>query len=167
MDLLIVRHAIAGDRDEWAKTGRPDAERPLTDEGRARMRENAQALAGLVPKLELLATSPFARAAETAEILRDAFGKLDVVDAPVLAHGKSPAEVCAWLATRPESRLAIVGHEPDLGWLVGWLVLGDRDAALPLKKGGACLVRIDGALAPGGAELKWFLPPKVLRQLVD
>lgn len=165
MDLLVIRHAIAGDRDEWAKTGRPDHERPLTDEGRARMRENARALVSLAPKLDLLATSPFTRAAETAAIVHEAYAGVEVVDAPVLAHGKSPAEVCAWLAKRPESRVAVVGHEPDLGQLVGWLVLGDADAGIPLKKGGACLLRVTGAPTAGAAEMKWLLPPKILRRL--
>jgi len=68
MDLLVIRHAIAGDRAEWAKTGRPDQERPITNEGRERMAVNAQALRRLVPELDLLATSPFVRAVETADV---------------------------------------------------------------------------------------------------
>jgi phosphohistidine phosphatase len=165
MDLLVIRHAIAGDREEWAKTGRPDGERPLTEEGLERMRRHARALQRLVPKLDLLATSPLARAVQTAEVVRAAYDDLDVVDAPPLAHGGALDEVRAWLAARPESRIAIVGHEPDLGQLVGWFLLGDPRAGIALKKGGACLLRFAGLPEPGAAELKWFLPPKVLRRL--
>lgn len=167
MDLLVIRHAIAGDRDEWAKTGRPDHERPITDEGRERMRENARAIRRLVPKLDLLATSPFVRAVETAEVVAEAYDEIGIMDAPVLAHGKSPDEVCAWLATRPEERIAVVGHEPDLGQLVSWLVFGGVTAGIGLKKGGASLVRSDGAFARGTGELKWLLPPKVLRRVAS
>lgn len=167
MDLLVIRHAIAGDRAEWAKTGRPDGERPLTDEGRERMREIGRALQRLVPKLDLLATSPLVRAVQTAEIVNEAYDDLDVVDAPPLGHGGALDEVRAWLATRTESRIAIVGHEPDLGQLVSWFLLGDPSGGITLKKGGACLLRFAGPLDPGTAELRWFLPPKVLRQLAS
>jgi phosphohistidine phosphatase len=167
MDLLVIRHAIADDREEWAKTGRPDRERPITQEGRERMQDNARALQRLVPKLDLLATSPFTRAVQTAEVVSEAYGDLAIVDAPPLAHGGALDEVRAWLAARPESRIAIVGHEPDLGELVSWFLLGQPGAGFALKKGGACLLRFAGPPEPGAAELKWSLPPKILRRLAS
>jgi len=163
MDLLIVRHAIAGDRDEWAQTGRPDGERPLTPEGRKRMRENARGIRALVPRLDLLATSPFTRAAQTAEILVEEYGDLTVLDLPALAHGGTPDEIRDWLAHRTEGRIALVGHEPDLGTLIGWFVAGPSGAVVPLKKGGAALLEFPDAPAPGQAELRWLAPPKLLR----
>jgi phosphohistidine phosphatase len=166
MDLLIVRHAIAGVRDEWAQTGRPDGERPLTPEGRKRMRENARGIHALVPRLDLLVTSPFTRAAQTAEILVEEYGDLTVVDLPALAHGGAPQEIQSWLAHRTEGRIALVGHEPDLGTLVGWFVAGHSGPVLPLKKGGAALLEFGGAPEPGQATLRWLAPPKVLR-LID
>jgi phosphohistidine phosphatase len=166
MDLLIVRHAIAGDREEWAQTGRPDGERPLTPEGRKRMRENARGIRALVPRLDLLATSPFTRAAQTAEILVEEYGDLTVTDLPALAHGGTPGEIGDWLERRTEERIALVGHEPDLGTLIGWFVAGPSGAVMPLKKGGAALLAFEGTPAPGQATLRWLAPPKVLR-LVD
>lgn len=165
MDLLVIRHAIAGDREEWARTGRPDHERPITDEGRERMRENARALRRLVPALDLLATSPFVRAVETAEVVAAAFDDIGITDAPVLAHGRSPQEVGGWLAARAEQHIAIVGHEPDLGQLVSWLVCGTVTAGIGLKKGGAALVRFAGTLERGSGELRWLAPPKLLRRM--
>jgi phosphohistidine phosphatase len=167
MDLLVIRHAIAGDRAEWAKTGRPDEERPLTPEGRERMGEVARGLQRLVPRLDLLATSPFVRAVETADVVAAAYGDLEIVDAPPLAHGRDPEEVRDWLAARPEQRIGIVGHEPDLGQLVSWFVFGSPSAGIGLKKGGACLLEFAGAPARGAAELRWLLPPKILRQVAS
>jgi len=165
MDLLVIRHAIAGDRAEWAKTGRPDHERPITDEGRQRMAVNAGALRRLVPELDLLATSPFVRAVETADVVAEAYEDLVIVDAPPLAHGGSPEEVRAWIAGRPEQRIGVVGHEPDLGQLISWFVFGSPSAGIALKKGGACLLRFGGPPQRGAAELRWLLPPKVLRRM--
>jgi phosphohistidine phosphatase len=167
MDLLVIRHAIAGDRAEWAKTGRPDHERPITPEGRERMQQIARALQRLVPNLDLLATSPFVRAVETADVVAEAYEKLEIVDAPPLAPGGTPDEVQAWLAARPEQRIAIVGHEPDLGQLVSWFVLGSPSAGIGLKKGGACLLGFAGAPERATAELKWLLPPKLLRRVAS
>jgi phosphohistidine phosphatase len=167
MDLLVIRHAIAGDREEWARTGRPDNERPITDEGRTAMQENARALRALVPKLEVLATSPYVRAVETAEVVREAFGEIEVVHATSLAHGGAPEAVSAWLAGRSEARIGIVGHEPDLGQLASWFLSGTVNGGLSLKKGGACLLRFHSRPAQGAAELKWLLPPKILRRLVS
>jgi phosphohistidine phosphatase len=167
MDLLVIRHAIAGDRAEWAKTGRPDHERPLTPEGRERMQEIARGLRRLVPELDLLATSPFVRAVETADVVAEAYEGLEIVDAPPLAHGGTPDDVRAWLAARPEQRIAVVGHEPDLGELASWFVFGSPSAGIGLKKGGACLLRFAGPPQRGAAELKWLLPPKVLRRVAS
>jgi phosphohistidine phosphatase len=163
MDLLIVRHAIAGDRDAWAQSGRPDGERPLTPEGRKRMRENARGIRALVPRLDLLATSPYARAAQTAELLLEEYGEITTVDLPALAHGGAPDEIRAWLAQRAEERIALVGHEPDLGILIGWFATGAAGAPIPLRKGGAALLRFTDTPGPGTGGLRWLAPPKVLR----
>lgn len=167
MDLLVIRHAIAGDRAEWARTGRPDHERPVTADGEKRMRENARALLELVPDLELIATSPFTRAAQTAAIVHEVFERTEVVDLPALAHGGEPGEIGRWLAGRTEDCIAVVGHEPDLGSLVSWFMTGSPAPVVGLKKGGAALLRFDGAPEPGGGDLRWLLPPRVLRRLAS
>ena len=58
MRLLIIRHAIAEDRDVWAETGKSDDARPLTDDGARKMTRVAGGLVGAVPKLLAVATSP-------------------------------------------------------------------------------------------------------------
>jgi phosphohistidine phosphatase len=166
VDLLVIRHAIAGDRREWGQSGKPDEERPVTTEGRAKMRAAARGLAVAIPTIDVLATSPYARARQTADILHAQYGGSEPVEAAVLAHGGSPPEVLAWI-TRHQDRgvVAIVGHEPDLGELIGWLLSGESAAPVPLKKGGACLLRFDAAPAVGAATLVWLLTPKLLRRL--
>lgn len=167
MDLLVIRHAIAGDRDEWAQTGKSDHDRPVTDEGRDRMRETARGLRAVFPKLELIATSPLKRAVQTAAIVAEAFDDLKVVELEALSPGLPPEDAVRWLAGRRESRIAVVGHEPSLGILVGWLMREEAESFVSLKKGGACLLRLPSTPAPGTADLKWLLPPKLLRQLGD
>lgn len=166
MQLLVVRHALAGERADWAATGRPDEERPVTSRGRSRMKRNAAGIARLFPKLDLIATSPLVRAAQTAEILAHAYPKAATTTVAALASGGSRNEVVSWLASRPrDERISIVGHEPDLGELVAWLVTGRVAPSLPMRKGGACLLEIDGAPGRAAAELKWFATPSLLRAM--
>jgi phosphohistidine phosphatase len=165
MRLVIIRHAIAGDRDAFAESGRPDAERPVTAEGRKKMRANARGLRAIVPELEILATSPYTRARETAEIVADVYDGLAVTEVPALAHGGSRDGLLEWLSARQAEHVALVGHEPDLGGLIGWLVTGGGPPFVTLRKGGACLLVCEGPLGPGLAELSWVLTPKLLRLL--
>ena len=60
-------------------------------------------------------------------------------------------------------RLALGGHEPDLGELTARL-LGAR-GGVEFKKGGVCLIEVDGATPGGPGTLRWMLPPKALRGL--
>ncbi|HET7039063.1 MAG TPA: histidine phosphatase family protein [Gemmatimonadales bacterium] len=167
MRLLVIRHAIAGDRDVFAQeTGRPDSERPITAEGRKKMREGAAGLRGVASDLAVLGSSPYVRARQTADIVAEAFDGLTVTDVPALASGGSRDGLIAWLNQQHAACVGLVGHEPDLGLLIGWLVTGD-DAApfVNLKKGGACLLELGGPAGPASAELLWVLTPKLLRRL--
>lgn len=165
MKLLVIRHAIAADREEWAQTGEDDRLRPLTGKGRKRMRAGARGLRRLVPSLDLLATSPLVRAVQTAEILRDSYGSLQTVVLDALAPDQKPDELLRWLQARPaDSTLAIVGHEPHLSELIGWLLTGSEATLLRFKKGAACLLEFGGAPQRGGAVLQWALTPAQLRR---
>ena len=42
MKLLLIRHAIAEEREDFARTGKDDRLRPLTDEGRKKMKQAAR-----------------------------------------------------------------------------------------------------------------------------
>ncbi|MGE5142020.1 MAG: SixA phosphatase family protein, partial [Acidobacteriota bacterium] len=125
--LLVVRHAIAEDAAEWARAHPDDAGRPLTPEGKKKMKRVADALRALVPDIQHLATSPLTRAVQTAEILAAAYDGLDPVVVPVLAPAQSAADVTRWLAgERRHETVAIVGHEPGLSRVVSWLLAGSE-----------------------------------------
>ena len=79
MDVLFVRHAPAGDKAACAKAGKPDSERPLTAEGRRQMKKGAAGLRRILATVDMIATSPLARAIETGRILRKAYGKVTMI----------------------------------------------------------------------------------------
>lgn len=71
MQLLIIRHAVAVDRDDF--TGDDDDLRPLTADGRRKMRRIATGLHRITARPDLLVTSPLVRARQTADIVGEAY----------------------------------------------------------------------------------------------
>ncbi|MGC9456131.1 MAG: phosphohistidine phosphatase SixA [Halothiobacillaceae bacterium] len=168
MDLLIIRHAPAEDREEFAKTGLPDAERPLTERGINRMKAAGRGLTTLALPVERMVCSPLLRARQTAEILTTALELKGYDVNESLAPGVGPATVTRWLSKEPEVEcLALIGHEPDLGELTSHLLCGGSGAQIRFKKGGALMLRFDQHVEAGKGRLIWSLPPAVLRSLAD
>lgn len=166
MQLLIIRHAIAEDRVEHAKRGRNDDERPLTAKGVERMRQGAAGLQRLVPRVDVLATSPLRRAQQTAAIVQDALDAPKPMMRDELAPEGAPAALADWLGfLPPDGIVAIVGHEPHLSELIGWFTTGEPRSTVELKKGSACLLEIAGTPQAGSAVLRWLLTPRQLRLL--
>ena len=166
MRLLVVRHAIAEDREGFARSHKDDADRPLTSEGRNKMERAALGLKALIPELNVLAASPYKRAFDTAEIIASAYGDLTVERVPELTPGAGVDRVVAWLTGRhARGSVAVVGHEPDLSRLVCTLLAATNGPFLELRKGAACLLEFPGPVGRGAATLDWFVGPKHLRLL--
>src|SRR4029079_3965273 len=116
MKLLVIRHAIAMDREEFADTGEKDDRRPLTNYGAKRMRKNAKGLRTLVDGIDRFATSPLTRAIETAEIVSGGFSIHQAELCAALVPGMALEEFEEWAREETDADvLAIVGHEPHLG----------------------------------------------------
>lgn len=163
MDLLVIRHAIAMERDDYAALSDDDDTRPLTEVGAKKMRRVAQGLRQVVERIDLLASSPLTRALETAHIVADAYGMPvgRVVDA--LRPENSSESVLEWTHEEAHGSVcALVGHEPNLGQLVTWLMTGLDAPRVTLKKGGACLLGFDGRIEAGAGTLRWLMTPSQL-----
>lgn len=166
MKLLVIRHAIAEDREEFARTGQDDELRPLTAEGRRMMKQGARGLRELVKTVDVLATSPLVRAAKTAQIVAAAYGGPRAQDVEQLKPEAPPESLLKWLGKHADaSVVAVVGHEPHLGTFVSWLLTGRQRSFVELKKGGACLLELDVAMKQGRARMSWLLTPAQLRGL--
>ena len=167
MELLVIRHGVAEEREDFAATGKDDSLRPLTKDGRSKMERGARALRRAFPVLNVIATSPYTRAAQTAKIVAAAYDDVDVERLDALTPESRPQAFLAWLRTRePGDRVAAVGHEPHLGALVYWLLTGESvEGRIAMKKGGACLLQLDARPRAGKATLVWSLTPAIMRRL--
>jgi phosphohistidine phosphatase len=167
MRLLLIRHAIAEEREDFSHTGRDDRQRPLTDEGRRKMKQNARGLRTLVPEIGLLATSPLTRAAQTGAILDSVYGDVEEVEIDELAPEASPQDFLRWLRQQKAETVAAVGHEPSLSLILSWLLTGTERRLFAFRKGGAALLEFTDEPAPGTATLLWAVTPAQLRRLAD
>ena len=162
MQVLLIRHARAEER----RLLRRDASRALTEDGRRRFRRAARGLRAELPELERIITSPLVRARETAELLASAYKQIKVEHQPLLAPGKPPAKLVAWLAAQPrEACIALIGHEPDLGRLAGLLLTGKARSFMHVKKGAALLIEFPNAVRTGRGVLRWQLAASQLAAL--
>jgi len=142
--IWLLRHAEAEDAH-----GRPDAERPLTEKGRAQARAAGAALAALGVPIDACLASPRVRARDTAALACEALG-LEVQIAPELDGGPfDPERVAAGFGTE----VLLVGHNPD----VAQAVQDATGARVRMKKG--ALAGIEER------ELHVFLRPRELASI--
>lgn len=162
MILYIVRHGIAVDKTD--PKAPPDPERPLTAKGVQKTRAAALGLKELGVKPDVLITSPYVRAAQTAEIFAEALGfptaKVRVTDA--LKPPANPADFIKELAHLKAKEVMCFGHAPHLDQLIAQIV-GARGVFTELKKAG--VASLEHAGAHGAWRLVSILTPKILRQL--
>lgn len=165
MNLYIIRHGIAEDLGN--NNSYDDSQRALTEAGRKKMRGIADGLRAFEVKLELILSSPYLRALETAEILADEFKMKDKLafSENLIPPGHLVQLIDEINEKYPVDNLAIVGHEPALSSLVSLLLSGQRSINIAMKKGGVCHLSMDKLHLVGGATLEWLLTPAQLVKL--
>ena len=161
-ELYLVRHGLAEERgDAWPD----DTKRPLTADGMSRMRKAARGLARLGIGLDVVLTSPLVRARQTAEILA---GALEPRPSLVTIDSLAPEGVYTTLLADLEkharkTRIALVGHEPNIGELAARLI-GSRHA-IEFKKGAVCRIDLETLPPSGPGDLRWLMTAKMLREI--
>lgn len=157
--LYLLRHGLAVPH---GTPGIADDDRPLTSEGERRVRAIGRGLKRLKLKLVRIATSPLPRALKTAQIVAEALGDADLVEVvDELRAGQDASSIRTWLATREETRLMLVGHNPSLSDLLALLTTGDEKLGYcELRKGGIAALTGD----PRGLyKVDWIARPKLFR----
>ncbi|HUY14866.1 MAG TPA: phosphohistidine phosphatase SixA [Terriglobia bacterium] len=163
--LYLMRH---GDAAAAEGPGfESDAKRPLTAEGKIKMKEICRGLKRMGVEFDWVVTSPLVRAAETGVVVAGAIDDQPPLDrCEALAPDGSPEELTAFLTTHAERKnVILVGHEPDLSRLACTLMGAGNRANVAFKKGGCCLIRFDGSPTKGLGLLVWWLTPRLLRKL--
>jgi phosphohistidine phosphatase len=164
VNLYILRHGIAVERG--TPGFKTDAERPLTPKGKRQLRQIAGAMQNLDLSFNLILSSPFLRARQTAEIVAQSLGlKKRLAFSDELTPGGDPKALIPQLIElkpAPENVL-LVGHEPCLSELIGRLISGGATAGIGLKKGGLAKLEVASLRFGRCATLAWLLTPKQMK----
>jgi phosphohistidine phosphatase len=161
-EIYLIRHGLAEERGEaWPD----DSRRPLTEEGVSSLKKSARGLVRLGVAFDIVLTSPLARTRQTADAVAAAFTTRPPI---VVMDSLAPSGTVQAVLTDLEgharrARIALVGHEPNIGELAARLIGSRR--ALEFKKGAVCRIDVESLPPAGPGTLKWFLTPKIMREL--
>ena len=162
MDIYILRHGEAQLRREDL----PEADRKLTPKGRRDVERIARLARAAKVQPDLVLSSPYVRARETAQIAVRAFEpKPPLVETPALLPNGTPKQVWKEIKLHSDSQqLLLVGHEPQLSELVAYL-LASPALRLDFKKGALVRIRMDQLGVEPHGELRWVLTPGLIRRV--
>lgn len=157
MEIYILRHAIAED----AADGQSDADRQLTPAGEAKLRRVlARAREGGL-KPDVILTSPYVRAVQTAEIAKSELGvDNEPVQSKTLVPFSNPFDI--WDEVREYAsvkQILLAGHNPVLSSLVCFLI-GAAGHAIDLKKSALARVDVQSRSPQPRGTLVWLLTPR-------
>lgn len=161
----MVRHAIAVQRGTSGYDD--DSQRPLTDKGRKKMNKIVKGLRQLGIELDVILTSPYVRARDTAKILAAEFNLPDQIRFTdnLIPPGDFKELIDEVQEKYDVESLALVGHEPMLGQLISWLTTGNKNMQINFKKGGVCYLSADNLYQEHRATLEWLLTPAIMVEL--
>ena len=165
MKLYFLRHAIAVKRGHALYP--KDALRPLTTKGKLKFQSSCSGIKKLKPKWDVILTSPYVRAKETAQILAEYFDCKSILQETsyLTPQHSTSALLKALTHYKESSSIVLVGHEPSLTKHIAQLVSPQNTTHLELKKGGLALVEFSDHAKLGSGVLKYLLTPALLLQL--
>lgn len=156
MKIYLIRHGIAESR----AIEKNDPERILTSRGITKTQKVAQKLSALEINFNVIVTSPYTRAKETAIILQQAKLTSKILEHSALQPEGNILEWISWLQNsnyNENSNIALVGHQPDLTNWTELLMGGEIKGSLILKKAGIIGLDILDLSNPIGTSVLFLL----------
>lgn len=155
MEIYILRHSDAEDRGT-----KRDSDRSLTERGTKKMKKIAKAMKAMDLSFDVVLSSPYNRAKETAGIVGDTFECTSLIKlTPYLVPDANPSSLVKEINEdyAGKKNILLVGHEPFLSEFIAVLVSGRRDAWIKLRKGGVCKMTADRLHFGQCATLEWLM----------
>jgi len=159
MKLYLVRHGIAEDIGDYED----DSLRPLTEKGREKMKKIAGAIKALGVEPNLIVSSPYVRASQTAAILaKELKYEENLAFSDFFVPMAEPNDMIVEINENfSVDELMLIGHEPNLSLLASLLLAGNPDLSINFKKGGICCISVDDLHYDHKATLEWLVTPKI------
>jgi phosphohistidine phosphatase len=158
LDVYVIRHAEAYRQGERGVT--TDEERPLTEDGERQATQVGADLHRRGVRPAIVLTSPLLRARQTADLVASQLPSPapEVHVLKELTPGSKRRKLARAVDGLAKEQVFLVGHQPDLGEWIAWL-MGSKKAKLELAKAGVARLHCEGPLEKGSSTLVWLLPP--------
>ena len=154
MELYLIRHADA----ERKTLQKSDFERELTESGKIEFAESVKNWKNLIRKFDKLISSPYKRAVQTAEIVKEIYKfEAEIIEDERLSSGCDTKYVVEMLNEYDDDKIAIFGHEPDFSQHVSSLI-SSSGAMINFKKGAVAKISFPGKARFGGGALDFLIP---------
>jgi phosphohistidine phosphatase len=163
MNVYLLRHGEA----EPAREGSPDSERALSPEGEKMINDILPGMKKLIPQVEYILTSPFARAFQTASIVAKFYNCAGFIENVETLAGPGGEEKINSLLNKliGKDQMVIVGHEPHLSGIAKYYCGAGLEDGLKLKKGGMAKIYIADFPGPGKGALRWTMTPEEIARV--
>lgn len=163
MKLIFLRHGLS--EGHFSFDQEKDFERELTKEGVKRLHKTLKTFKKVQDKIDVIFTSPLARAVQTAELFWGYYQDSDLevmADLDILDDPRHLVEYISFLPT--DGCYAFVGHDPHLTKVIAALLsLHPEHDFMSIKKGGLCV--LEGGMWKG-FQLELLITPKFLRDIL-
>lgn len=164
MKLIFIRHGLA--EGHYSQEQDKDFERELTEDGIKRLRKTFSLYKGIQESIDVIFSSPLARAIQTAEIFWEYYQDADLemmADLDILDDPRHLVEYISFLPT--DGCYAFVGHDPHITKVIAALLaLHPEHDFMTIKKGGICV--LEGGMWKGFT-MELLLQPKVMKLLSE
>lgn len=164
MKLIFLRHGLA--EGHFSLDQDADFERELTDEGIKRLNKTFKLFQEHETKIDVIFSSPLARAVQTAELFWNYYSDADLelmADLDILDDPRHLVEYISFLPT--DGCYAFVGHDPHITKVIAALLaLHPEHDFMTIKKGGICV--LEGGMWKGFT-MELLISPKFLKNITD
>ena len=164
MKLIFIRHGKA--EGHFSNDQDVDFERELTAEGKLLLKKTLKEFKKSQKRIDVIFSSPLARAIQTAEIVWSYYKKSDLemmADLDILDDPNHLVEYISFLPT--DGCYAFVGHDPHITKVVAALLaLHPEHDFMTIKKGGICV--LSGGMWEGFT-MELLVSPNFIREIAD
>lgn len=155
MNLYLIRHSFA----ENISFDKKDFDRELTEKGKFVIKKASEAWKNYLVKLDVVLTSPFIRAVQTAEILSSILQESqNIIKDNILAAGSRTSSLIDLLNSVNYKNVAVVGHQPDLAnHINNFCGTGSFNLAFPPAS--LAKIEFENSIKYGKGKLIYVVPP--------
>ncbi len=162
MILYLIRHGDALPDESVA-----DTQRRLSPLGQRQAAVAARFLRELQPSLDLILSSPYLRARETALAFGQVYRTTKLQTSDQLVPTAHPAQLMAYLQTQSLQTILLVGHEPFMSTAITHLISGRTHTNIEMRKGSMACIGISRMSKEGSGVLSWLVSYELMEKVFE